>query len=215
VRALLDNDILVKGSCYGLVSELAESVPGTALQFGVLGAARYVVPDAIRRTPLTVRPDKPIAVFLEFLAEQQEVEPTAEERRLAATLEAHAQQLALSLDAGESQLAAILIGRGLPYLATGDKRAITSLEKLVDTDKEHAALSGKIICLEQLVGNLMRRLGVEGVREAICSEPQVDKTMTICFACHSDKVTEESVAAGMDSYVRDLRLVAVRTLVVT
>ena len=143
------------------------------------------------------------------------IEPTTDEQKLATSLETSAQRLALSLDAGESQLAAILILRGAPYLVTGDKRAITALEQLIDIDQQCAALTGKVFCLEQVVLKLIVCVSVAAVRSAICSEPAVDKTMSICFGCYSSEVASSSVTAGLQSYVNDLKSGARRALAPT
>jgi hypothetical protein len=70
----------------------------------------------------------------DFLASVELIEPTVEESTLAAEFESLALAAALPLDAGESQLCAVLVSRNLPLLVTGDKRAITALESLVDSD---------------------------------------------------------------------------------
>ena len=214
MKALLDNDVLIKGSCYGLVLELADAIPGKG-ECGVLGAAKYIVPEAIRRLSLKNGSAKPLAVLAKFLKQQQVLEPTADDQKLATSLETHAQRLALSLDAGESQLVAMLILRALPYVVTGDKRAIEALEQLIDVDKQCVTLTGKVFCLEQVVLEVIRCVSVATVRSAICAEAGVDKAMTICFACHSDKVAATSIADGLNSYVRNLRAGAARALAAT
>jgi len=150
MKALIDNDILVKGACYRLLAETVASIPGEG-HCGVLGAAKFVVSHYIKQQKLAGDVAAAEMCFSSFLASNEALEPSSDERELAATLEANAQQLSLSLDSGESQLVSILVSRVLPCLATGDKRAIAALEKLLDTDARLANLAGRIRCLERLV----------------------------------------------------------------
>ena len=89
MRALADNDVLTKGSCYGLLRLLIGTVPGDG-KVGILGTAKFVVPKTIRGAAL--RGDKKAAhsLFLEFAAENEIVEPSADEQEMAAIFEATA-----------------------------------------------------------------------------------------------------------------------------
>lgn len=212
MSTLVDNDVLVKGACYGLLSELVTSISGTPSSCAVLGAARFVVPKAIERQKL--QRDTSIAheVFHDFLEQIGVVEPTDAEEQLAAELEAAAQALALNLDAGESQLVAILVARALPRLLTGDKRAIVALEQLVETVPDLHPLTARVHCLEQAVRRLVESVGSEVVRRAVCAEPRVDKALSICFSCSSPEANPLSIAAGLESYIADLHASAGRVL---
>ena len=211
MKALIDNDILVKGACYRLLAEIVNSIPGDG-PFGVLGAAKFVVPYYIKRRKLAGDVAAAEMCFFSFLASSEALEPSSDERELAAALEANAQQLSLSLDPGESQLVSILVSRILPWLATGDKRAIPALEKLLDTDARLANLTGKIRCLEQLVKQMLVNGDYTIIRNAICSEPAVDKALTICFGCSSQGSTSTNTHQGLDSYIGAIRASAARVL---
>lgn len=211
MKALIDNDILVKGACYRLLAEIANSIPGGG-HCGVLGAAKFVVPHYIKRQKLAGDVAAAEMCFASFLASSEALEPSSEERELAATLEANAQQLSLSLDPGESQLVSILLFRVLPWLATGDKRAIVALEMLLDTDARLANLAGKIRCLEQLVKHMLVNGDYAIIRNAICSEPAVDKALTICFSCSSQDSNSADIHQGLDSYIGAIRASAARVL---
>ncbi len=79
------------------------------------------------------------------------LEPSDGELELAAAIETAAQTRGLALDAGESQLVAITIQRAIPWIETGDKRAIKSLEVLVDEVDDLTPICGRVRCLEQIV----------------------------------------------------------------
>ena len=211
MKALIDNDVLIKGASYRFLAELANSIPGDG-HFGILGAAKFVVPYYIRRKKLVGDVAAAEMCFLSFLAGNEPLEPSSDEQELAAALEANAQQLSFSLDAGESQLVSILVSRVLPWLATGDKRAIAALEKLLDTDARLANLTRKIRCLEQLVKQMLLNGDCGIIRNAICSEPSVDKTLTICFSCSSQGSNSANIHQGLDSYIGAIRASAARVL---
>lgn len=212
MRAVADNDILLKGACYGLLRMLLSCVPGNG-SVGILGASKFVVPKMIIRNQLQGDPAVARACFAAFVAENEVVEPSPEEQQLAAFLEASAQQNALNLDAGESQLVAILVSRCLPCMVTGDKRAIASVEDLLDSDARLGVMSGKIRCLEQLVAAALATVDRSQMRSAICAEPTVDRALSICFSCSSAAVELASVIEGLASYIADLRARAPRVLV--
>jgi hypothetical protein len=213
MKALFDNDILLKGACYGLLAEFAAAIPGGGT-VGVLGASKFVITHHLKGYKLNSAAGAADAGLLTFLSSNEVVEPTPEEQQVAAGLESSAQRLALGLDAGESQLVAILISRLLPWLATGDKRAIVALERLLDGDTRLAPVVGKIICLEQLVRHMVTTGDSGAIRGAICTEPEVDKTLTICFGCTSSGAAPAAILEGLESYIGALRADAKRVLAI-
>jgi len=50
------------------------------------------------------------------------------------------------------------------------------------------------------------------IRNAICSEPTVDKTLTICFGCSSQDSNSADILQGLDSYIGAIRASAARVL---
>ncbi len=211
MTALIDNDILLKSACYRLLAELITANCGTE-QVGFLAAARFVLGRRIRRARLRGDAAAVEAELLDFLTENEAIETTLEEQALAATLEATAQSLSVNLDTGESQLLAVLALRTLPSLLTGDKRAIIAIEQLIDSTVEIAGVSGKVTCLEQLVRRAMVQGDSAEIRKAVCSEPDIDLTLSICFSCSNSELPIASVIEGLDSYISDLRRKAPRTL---
>jgi hypothetical protein len=213
VEVAVDNDVLLKAVCYGLSARFwpRASEPHVV---GVLGAARFVVDDRINRAELT-RDKAAARTELEALLRAATVlEPTEGELSLAAEMEVVAQREALSLDAGETQLAAMLIDRAIATLETGDKRAIRSIEALLDHLEAVSGLAGRLRCLEQIVRRLVAGDDSIGeVADAVCRESNVDRALSICFACTSKTFPgREAVLEGLDSYIADLRRQAPRAL---
>jgi hypothetical protein len=207
MRAISDNDVLLKGACYGFLQALMSAVPGDG-PVGVLGSSQFIVPKKIIKMRLNRPTDQPLGEFASFLATCHVIEPSEAEQVMAAKLEAAAQMMALNLDTGESQLIAVTVSRYVSWLVTGDKRAIVSVEPLLKEQAELSFLAGKIRCFEQLVMALMLSTSVATLRAAICAEARVDRALNICFACNSAGADKAVVIAGLESYIGDLRRAA-------
>ncbi|MBN9023306.1 MAG: hypothetical protein J0H08_14685 [Rhizobiales bacterium] len=206
---LVDNDIVLKSCCYCIdepLFELLDDVGATPL---ILTVAKFVIAGRIKRDRSLVNRERAHASFKRSFVRFREVEPTEEELALAAEFEATAQALNLELDGGESQLLALLIKRRISLLLTGDKRAIVAIERVA----AEMLLGPSIICLEQVMTTLLGRVGLARLREGVCTEPDVDRAMTICFACRSTVVDQTSVEVGLRSYVDDLRKSSSRILI--
>jgi hypothetical protein len=212
MKALLDNDVFLKGCCYKLLDELVLSVCSSEDSLGVLGAARFVVESQIRKRGLSGKLQDALDYFRHFLKRTEVVEPTTEEQFLAADLELAGSRAGVSLDSGESQLCAILVLRMVPTLVTGDKRAMRAVERLLDVEERLMPICGCIRCLEQLVLAAVSGGMHKEVRDAVCLEPGVDKTLTICFSCTSGRGLLESSIECLNSYIDDLRASAPRVL---
>jgi hypothetical protein len=208
MNVVIDNDIVFKGVCYGILRDILQINEGTKGDVGVLGAARFVVAKKIQRTKLNRTTELVMLELATFLSAATTLEPTDDEQALAADLESAAQRLGINLDVGESQLCAVAIERLVPLLLTGDKRAITAMEYLLDTEVRLQDLCGKIRCLEQAVACVLHQKELETLRTAICAEAAVDKALTICFGCSNANIQRETVLEGLDSYVRALRSAA-------
>lgn len=204
----IDNDVIIKVACYGLAAEL-----GAGRSLGVLGAAKYVVAGRIDRMALSGDRSTARTAALDLIGRSSVLEPSHEEIALAATIETAAQRSGLDLDAGESQLAAMLVQRDIGLLETGDKRAIRGFEVILDEITELAALRGRLRCLEQIVSRCLAVFDPDTLARAICAEPDVDKSLSICFRCHSPPPRKASLDRdGLDSYVAALRAIAPRVL---
>ncbi len=214
VEVAVDNDVLLKAACYGLAIRFwpqAGEVPGV----GILGASRFVLAKATERGDRVRDQAGARRALDEFFALTAVLEPSGDELRVAAELERLAQRAGLALDIGESQLAAMLAGRDIAWLDTGDKRAVAALDGLVGHPEAYAALSGRVRCLEQLFLRLLDEAPAEfgAIASSVCAEPDVDKTVTICFACLSGGAgSSDAVCEGLQSYVGSLRAAAPRVL---
>lgn len=214
VGVAVDNDVLLKAACYGLAPRFwarARGNPGA----GVLGSARFVLTHVVARGPRVRDKDSANLALEEFFAWAAVLEPTDAELNAAAEVEQLAQRAGLELDVGESQLAAIVAGRGIPLLDTGDKRAVRALEGLIDHSPTCTQLRARVRCLEQLLLGALDEspdeLGI--IADDVCAEPEVDKTASICFGCYScGAAHRDDVRNGLESYIASLRRQAPRIL---
>jgi hypothetical protein len=213
MKALADNDIILKAACYGLLPAILAPVgDGTNGNVGFLGAAQFVLGKQLSKIRLRGNVARIKETLSKFFSANEVLEPTREEQALAADLEALAQAQGVNLDTGESQLVSILISRSLLWLLTGDKRAVVAIERLLDEEPSLHAIKGKVMSLEQLVSSLLTSGDGEMIRAAICAEPDVDRSLKICFACASAGVALSTVMEGLKSYIGDLRKMAPRVL---
>ncbi len=208
---LIDNDILLKGSCYGLLDDLM-AANCQSMPVGYLAVARFVVRKKLKKVKLRGQLAQAESVLNTFLCNHEPIEPTSEEAALASEFEASAQAQALPLDTGESQLLAILVARGEIAIFTGDKRAITATEQLLDCVPILTAVVGKMKCLEQLVKQTLQGTELDAIRAPICGEPDVDRVLTICFQCSSSCVQIDDALMALESYISDLRKTSPRAL---
>ena len=213
MKSLTDNDIILKAACYGLLpSILAPVVDGNNWKVGFLGAARFVLGKKLAKIRLRGSAVKVQERLSKFFAANEAIEPTPEEQALAAKLEALAQLQAVNLDTGESQLVSILISRDLRWLLTGDKRAVVAIERLLDEEVSLHVVKGRVMSLEQLVYSLQANGESITIRAAVCGEPDIDRSLKICFACSSTEAEPSSVMEGLKNYIADLRKMAPRVL---
>ncbi len=127
MNAVVDNDIIYKGVCYGILADILQTYNGASRAIGSLGTARFVVSKKIKKAKLNRNENSVLEQLQTFLSSSVELSPTADEQQLAAEFEFAAQQLGINLDTGESQLCAVTITRLIPKLLTGDKRAIAAI----------------------------------------------------------------------------------------
>ena len=208
VRALIDNDIVIKLSAYRLGPALLSVATFDETPPAMLSIGRFVVRDQLSKPSRFVDGGSALAEFEALLPSLLLLEPTDAEIEAAADFEMAALQLNLELDGGESQLLAILLARQASLLATGDKRAILAIAELTaDT------VAGRVACLEQFVAAIIEAGDFANIRQTICREPHADKALTICCGCASAVPPDtDSVLAALGSYINHVRQSAAGTL---
>jgi hypothetical protein len=199
-RSLVDNDIALKVACYALCAEMVMAATIGGAPPALLGVARFVIRGRLARATNIADRQAASSEFEQLLQAVVAVEPDDEELAIAADIEAEALRRNLELDAGESQLIAILVNRHCDLLLTGDKRAIAAMSIVGPAEAR-----GRVACLEQLIAEIVRRMGAAAVRAHVCGEPGVDKAITACFACSSPAApSEDDALRALASYISHL-----------
>jgi len=211
MKALVDNDVILKSAHYALLEVLLTEFPPADVPLGVLGSARYVLTDVLKKSTYSDA-EEVLARVTDFIEKNRILEPTQAELQLAAEFEANAQAESLFLDAGESLLSSILILRELPRLITGDKRAIAAIERLIDSCIRMGEITGKVMCLEQLVAERVTVDTVNTIKSAICRRPTIDKALSNCCSCSTATTELDVIMEGLNSYIRAVRTTAARAL---
>lgn len=212
MKALVDNDVLLKSARYGLLDQFLGGYPPVDDVVGVLGSARFVLTNLLVKSKEAADATEVLPRLLAFIDGNQVLEPTVDEQELAAEFEAVAQQANLPMDTGESLLCSMLIRRTLPRLITGDKRAIVAVEQLIDLCPHIRDIVGKLMCMEQLVLERLTAESLEEIKMAICRRPSADKALFICCACSSATPDIDVISEALNSYIRSLRTTAQRAL---
>jgi predicted nucleic acid-binding protein len=202
--ASIDTDVLLKAAAYKVATELVAVLEPWGPP-AILGLTHLIAGNQLARKRNVVDRDGAAAELNRLLAMLGSLEPDDDEIALAADLTATAQERALPLDAGEAQLAAIVVRRELPLLVTGDKRALHALAELVKNDPIRPSLVGRLACFEQIVQSVARLIGEEELRERVCAEPAVDGAMRLACSCERpdwDPVQLHEACASFSGAVR-------------
>lgn len=199
---LVDNDVALKLCAYASAMNLIDLASATNHSLAMLRVAYFTIDRRVQRARRIRDAGRLRTQWTALSAAINWIEPTTEEVEFAAELEERAMNLNVELDGGESQLFAILVYRLSPLLLTGDKRAIVAIETI-----GQFLPAGRVACLEQVIFTVLQKIGVEVLRGRICGEPDVDRSLSIAFACHSkpDPVPVTSIEEGLTSYVASVQ----------
>lgn len=198
---LLDNDVILKMCAFAASNQLVEIATVQGCPPVLLAVAKYSLRSQVSKYRSIPEYENTVAQLEIFMRKVKLIEPTEDEINFAADLEEKAIRNGFHLDAGESQLVAVLIHRCSPLLITGDKRAIIALSKIAPQ-----TIEGRVACFEQVVATVV--IGnsfLESFRTSVCKSRTVDKAIANCFSCSSPSVTLEEVMAGLRSYIAALR----------
>jgi hypothetical protein len=110
----------------------------------------------------------------------------------------------LDIDEGEALLYASTYALQEFWLLTGDKRSLAALAEAPNCQAIVARLSGKVICLEQIIVHILRSHPFEMVLNKVVPARECDTAIKVAFG--SGNQTELSRAIDtLDEYIRELR----------
>ena len=101
------------------------------------------------------------------------------------------------IDEGEGLLFALLSERPFYYLASGDKRGMVAVATAPELADIRSAVAGRIICLETVLGMLIREDGPDAVKAAFVPLCTCNKSLTVFFS-------ETDCLEAVHSYFNDL-----------
>lgn len=111
------------------------------------------------------------------------------------------------IDSGEALLFAVTSRDSAARVLTGDKRAIRALAEAQSCAGVAGRLSGKIICIEQVLVRAINATSFEYVKSRVLSSVDIDTATRAAFGSGALS-TETNVVAALSGYVDELRACA-------
>jgi hypothetical protein len=108
------------------------------------------------------------------------------------------------LDVGELTLIHAAIAEPSFYLATGDKRCLRALISTPEMDTARRKLNGRVVCVEQLIAELIAVKGFEAVKQKIFPVRDCDTALKVAFGS-GDLAQEDNVLLALEQYIQELR----------
>jgi hypothetical protein len=207
-RLLLDADVLIKLSVLDCFSECITALGYTLAQCATMRSMTRSagVDNQVVREQRAGGPGKPARRLFKTLSAIPTIDKlTDAEKLLSATITAAAQTHGLAFDGGEAMLASVAIHRGLPFVTTGDKKAIASLPVLARHVAEVAQLRGRLLPLEYLLLRAIQSVGLVTLHARIDSGKGCDAAVF-----HVVEEAGSDQAAFEGALVRKLRAVQAR-----
>jgi len=112
------------------------------------------------------------------------------------------------LDVGELNLIHAAITepaqKGYVYLVTGDKRCLRALVKAPELANARENLSGKVVCFEQLIYQLITEQGFEAIKQKVLPVRECDMALKAIFGS-CDRAEEVNVMDSLGQYIQELK----------
>ena len=196
---LADNDIVKKLAICNLLDETVRALGVSHSEILVLPSARFKL--GVAKNPDKARSQLGSDAFDRlklFLANVGviSVTPPPDEQLLFDD--------ALDIDSGEAILFAASAHYADCVIATGDKRCLRALSCLPNAERIIARISGRVICLEQIVMRIIDRFGFEVVRDRVIPVCDCDTVLRVAFGSGL-MATEENVRRCLTVYTGYLR----------
>lgn len=110
----------------------------------------------------------------------------------------------LAIDPGEAQLFASASDDTNIVVVTGDKRSIRALHASVACVPIVKSLAARILCLEQVIKEAIRRFGFDYVKRRVVPGVGCDIALRAAFGMGFD-AEEQQVLHALDGYIEELR----------
>ena len=195
--SLWDTDILLKLSALDLVQETLQLLQLSEQDVYLLPSATHYLRKADKR--LIYRYGKEGVERAQKLAQQAKF--------VGFHLEKSELELLSSvpdIDTGEALLYASTYALQEFWLLTGDKRSLTALAASPNCQPIAARLSGKVICLEQIVIHSLSSYPFEILRSKIVPARECDTAVKVAFGSGNQADLSHAIGA-LDAYIEELR----------
>ncbi len=195
--SLWDTDILLKLSALDLVQETLQLLQLSEQDVYLLPSATHYLRKAGKR--LIYRYGKEGVERAQKLAQQAKF--------VGFHLEKSELELLSSvpdIDTGEALLYASTYALQEFWLLTGDKRSLTALAASPDCQPIAARLSGKVICLEQVVIHSLSSYPFEILLSKIVPARECDTAVKVAFGSGNQADLSHAIGA-LDAYISELR----------
>jgi hypothetical protein len=207
VICLADNDIIHKLAACDLLDVVLVALSLRRTDVYVLPTAKY----KFRVTPRgSVQGERRygaevFARIRDFLASVREINVPglSEELQLLAGVD--------DIDPGEAVLFTATAQFDQYLLATGDKNSLRALASTSVCRPIAQRLCGHVICFEQIIKRVIQHCGFSYVQDKVIPARACDTALRVAFGLGSD-ATEASVLATLDSYINELRSLAIDLL---
>lgn len=90
------------------------------------------------------------------------------------------------------------------YFATGDKRCLRALTGITELATMREKLSGRVICLEQIIIKIIQVYGFEVVKQKIIPARSCDKALQSAFGS-GEKTEERNALKTLNAYISDIK----------
>lgn len=108
------------------------------------------------------------------------------------------------IDPGEAVLFSASATLSDFLVVTGDKASLTALAAAAGCEAVVRRLTHRVLCFEQVISRCIKHFGFDHVKQKFARGRHCDMVLRAVFGSGL-AATEESVADGLDSYIRDLR----------
>jgi len=193
----LDNDITYKLVAFQLFDAAIATLQVDKNSLQVLPTAKFFF--QCKQKKKGASPDEFLAAVIELVSSCDAVIADVDD---AVTEELNQLKQVEGIDEGEAALIVATRSQTDFLLLSGDKRCMRGLAKI--PEQIYKRLSGRVICLEQIILKLIEFQGFEFVSDRILPMVSCDKSLQICFG-FSSSASEENVITGLNSYINEIR----------
>lgn len=192
-----DNDVLLKLAAWNLLEEAIAVLETTREEIYVLRSARFVIGNDKQGKFSSKFGKEAVQQTLQFITTVQEITQAADPEEQALL------NIVNGIDEGEALLFGATKDTEVFIVATGDKNSLRALANAPTCSLIYQRMSGRVICLEQIMARLVPYVGFDEVRRRVVPLRDCDKSIKSAFG--SGLLAEErNVQRSLASRISEL-----------